>query len=39
MSADQYLVLGYGLGIGLLWGYAMCLWVASWSLGRRDKSN
>jgi len=29
MSGNDYLVLGYALGLGLLWGYAVVLWKQS----------
>ncbi len=38
MSDDQYLLLGYGLCLGLLWGYAIRLWIASHALRKREAS-
>ena len=34
MTANGYVILAYGLGLGLLWGYGAYLWFA----GRGEKS-
>ena len=28
MSGQGYVILGYVIGLGLLWGYAAALWLA-----------
>ena len=37
MSAQQYLILAYAVGLGLLLGYAATLWLANRALGRSEK--
>ena len=34
MSANAYVIVAYGLGLGILWGYGAYLWLA----GRGGKS-
>ncbi len=29
MTANGYVILAYAIGLGLLWGYAAQLWLAS----------
>ncbi len=36
MTADQYLILGYVVAIGLLWGYATYLLFSVAALNRRE---
>jgi hypothetical protein len=35
MSGEQYMWLGYALGLGALWGYALHLWITARTLRRR----
>ena len=35
MLSNQYLVLAYAIGLGLLWGYVATLWLAGRALDRR----
>ncbi|MCP3902433.1 MAG: hypothetical protein GY715_02260 [Planctomycetes bacterium] len=35
MTGNQYLLLGYAVSIGLLWGYALSLWLTSRALTRQ----
>lgn len=37
MSGTQYVILGYAVGLGLLWGYALMLWVASMRAARVER--
>ena len=37
MTGNQYLLLGYAVSIGLLWGYALSLWLTSRALTRQAK--
>jgi len=36
-SIDGYLVLGYAVGITLLWGYAILSWIDYFRLQRRRR--
>ncbi|MDY7107313.1 MAG: hypothetical protein SYC29_01635 [Planctomycetota bacterium] len=36
MTGEGYLVLGYIVGLGLLLGYAILLWLAGRSLDKRE---
>jgi hypothetical protein len=38
VTNEQYLILGYAVAIGFLWGYAVLLWVESRKLRRRERS-
>jgi hypothetical protein len=37
MSTNQYLLLGYVVGLGLLWGYPLKLLLESMSLKKREQ--
>lgn len=37
MMGDDYLLLGYIAGLGLLWGYAVLLWLGGRSIDRRER--
>ncbi|MHC4413774.1 MAG: hypothetical protein ACYS0G_00665 [Planctomycetota bacterium] len=36
---DPYLLLGYAVGITLLWGYAAVLWWSAYRLSRRERGD
>ena len=38
MTPFHYAVLGYTVGIVLLWGYALLMWNTSRTLGRRERA-
>jgi hypothetical protein len=38
MSGEGYLALGYTVALGLLWGYAMLIWLRRRSLRRHRAS-
>ncbi len=37
MSSNGFVILAYALGLGLLWGYAVMLFFAGRSIGRREQ--
>ena len=38
MSTNNYVILAYVIGLGLLWGYAVVLWLAGRSVARREQT-
>jgi len=38
MNSQQYVVLAYSLGLGLIWGYAISLWIAQYRQSRRGEN-
>jgi|GEM_PF-3350312 len=38
MLGNDYLRLAYVLGLGLLWGYAIVLWIARGRAARRGRN-
>lgn len=38
MNAHGFVILGYAVGLGLLWGYALLLWWESRGTRRRTNS-
>ncbi|WP_428938354.1 hypothetical protein [Fontivita pretiosa] len=38
MSGQNYVILAYAIGLGLLWGYAAKLWWETRSLARRQRT-
>jgi hypothetical protein len=36
-SIDSYLILGYAVGIAMLWGYAILSWIDHARLHRRQR--
>lgn len=36
MSIEQYVMLGYGISIVLIWGYAITLWVGTSALAKKE---
>lgn len=39
MNAENYLILAYVLGLGLLWGYAVLMWRESRALAVRERAD
>ncbi len=35
LTATQYTIAAYGIGLGLMWGYTAVLWIADWTGSRR----
>jgi hypothetical protein len=36
MSGTAYVIIAYGLGLGLLWGYGISMAISAQLLGRRE---
>ena len=39
MTGDGYLLLGYVIGLGLLLGYAVVLWLSWRALDKRERND
>ena len=37
MTGHDYLLMGYIAGLGLLWGYAILIWLGGRSIDRRER--
>jgi len=38
MNSQQYVILAYTLGLGLIWGYAATLWISRYRQSRRGEN-
>ena len=38
MSTHHYVIFAYVIGLGMLWGYAVVLWLAGRNLARREQT-
>jgi hypothetical protein len=38
MSGTMYVVLGYAIGLGLLWGYGLALVISARAMQRKERS-
>ena len=37
MNGTNFAILAYVVGLGLIWGYAISLWLASRNLAKREQ--
>ena len=37
MNGNNFVIVAYAIGLGLLWGYAALLWLETKSATRREK--
>ena len=37
MTAEGYVILAYVLGLGMLWGYGVWLWIAARALNKEQR--
>ena len=37
MTGREYLALGYAIALGLMWGYAIVLWISLRRMARRTR--